>query len=195
LRRVPDVVIHRVVFALVVAFLVSTGTTRMFQVQQNYLHEYESREAVKTAIFEAVPSWNGDTPPYLLIYSDSHPTRDLALHAQDVKFPLMFDMMYGVDGIAADAIYPDVPASSAPAPDVPGSRYNGPFIVVEPEGIYSPLQPGVPIDPQRLIILYYDSRTKTAQVVDEIPADVLANANIIERAPIEWRTNYDLIGS
>jgi hypothetical protein len=100
-----------------------------------------------------------------------------------------------VDGIAADAIYPDVPASAAPAPDVPGSLYSGPYIVVEPEGIYSPLNPRVPIDPQRLVIVYYDSQTQTARILDDLPPEVLETANIVQRAPIEWRTNYDLIGS
>jgi hypothetical protein len=194
LQFVPNATLRNGVFALGVAFLVSTGTTRTFQVQQDYLHQNQAREAVKEAVLQTVPEWN-NTLPYLLIVSDAHPSRDLALHAQDVKFPIMFDMMYGVDGIAADAIYPDVPASFAPAPELPGSRYNGPYIVVEPEGIYSPLRRGIPIDPDRLVIIYYDSLTHTAQVLDELPADVLATANIIERAPIQWRTNYDLLNT
>jgi len=192
--RMPNAAAGRALFGLAVALLVAPGVTRLFQVQQDYIRENVAREAVKAAILQAVPSWKGDVPPYILIVSDAHPSRDLALHAQDVKFPLMFDMMYGMDGIAADAIYPDVPASAAPAPDLPGSRYNGPFIVVEPEGIYSPLAPGIPIDPSRLVILFYDSQTKTARVLDELPPDVLATANIVQRAPMEWRTNHDLIG-
>jgi hypothetical protein len=67
--------------------------------------------------------------------------------------------------------------------------------VVEPEGIYSPLRPGVAIDPNRLVILYYDSQTQSAHVLDEVPAEMLATANIVERAPIEWRTNYDLLNA
>ena len=193
LERVPNAAVRHGLFALAVAFLVGTGTTRLFQLQQEYIRQHEAREAVKAAILEAVPAWEGSALPYLLIVSDAHPSRDLALHAQDLKFPLMFDMLYGVDGIAADAIYPDVPASAAPPPDVPGSLYSGPYIVVEPEGIYSPLQPGIPIDPQRLVILYYDDQTQTAHILDELPPDVLATANIVERAPIEWRTNDDLI--
>jgi hypothetical protein len=195
LSLIRDRAIRQGIFALGVAVLVGTGTTRIFQMQQHYVSENESRETVKTAIREAIPEWNGSVPPYLLVVSDAHPTRDLALHAQDINFPRMFDILYGVQGIAADAIFSDVPASLAPSPDLPGSRYIGPFIVVEPEGIYSPLNPGVPIDPQRLVIVYYDSQTQSAHILDELPADVLATANIVERAPIEWRTNHALIDS
>jgi hypothetical protein len=186
---------RRAVFALVVAFLVATGVTRLFQVQQQHAVWAQERERFLEALKDVAPSWAGGELPYLLIVSNAHPTRDLDLHAQDTRFPLMFDMLYGVDGIAADAIYPDVPASAAPAPDVPGSLYSGPYIVVEPEGIYSPLNPRVPIDPQRLVIVYYDSQTQTARILDDLPPEVLETANIVQRAPIEWRTNHDLIGS
>lgn len=195
LDHVRRIQLRRAVFALAVAFLVATGVTRLFQVQQQHAVWAQERERFLEALKGVVPSWEGVELPYLLIVSNAHPTRDLDLHAQDTRFPLMFDILYGVDGIAADAIYPDVPASVAPAPDVPGSRYSGPYIVVEQEGIYSPLNPRVPIDPQRLVIVYYDSLTQTARILDELPPEVLETANIVQRAPIEWRTNHDVIGS
>ncbi len=187
--------VRRTIFSGVAAFFVATGVVSMFQAQQRYQNTDFVRQVVLNAVRSAVPSWQGTIKPYILFYSDAHPDDDLGLHGQDINFPYMFDMLYNGYGIVADAIYPDVPASAAPAADLPGSRYIGPYIVVEPEGIFSPLRPGVPIDPDRLVILYYDSQTLDVRIIDELPPDVLATANIVQRAPIEWRTNYSLIGS
>ena len=43
------------------------------------------------------------------------------------------------------------------------ARSSGQFIVVEPEGIYSPLRHGEPIDPDRLVIVEYSSASGTAR--------------------------------
>jgi hypothetical protein len=194
LFRVGSTLIRRIVFSYVVALFIASGTSAILQAQEAYQRANSTRQTVLNAIEAAVPTWQGDVKPYIVFLSDAHPSQELHLHGQDVNFPFLFDRLYDSFGIAADAIYLDVPDSAAPAPDLPGSRYLGPYIVVEPEGIYSPLAPGVPIDPQRLVIVYYDSRAQTARVLDELPADVLETANIIQRAPIEWRTNYELVG-
>ncbi len=158
-----------------------------------------AREAVMTAIKETIPSFTGETPPYLLLISDAHPSDDLCLNAQDINYPYMFALLYNLsavsgDAIYADALYFDVPETQRPAPEISGAEYSGQYIVVESEGIYSPLRPGVPIDPESLVIVRYDAATQTASIVDQLPDDVVAHANIEERVPIAWTTNYALIG-
>jgi hypothetical protein len=180
------------IYAVMVALLVATGLTYTFHLQTGYIEANTIRQQVLDAIRDAVP--DVDEPPYFLILSDAHPDDDLRLNAQDINFPYTFDLMYGVDGSAADAIYADL-TDAPPLADVHGSDYSGPYIVIEDEGIYSPLRPGQPIDPSRLIVLYYDSHTATASVLEEVPGELLDGAftNIIRRADTPLRTNFELL--
>lgn len=183
----------RFAFGIVVGLLVASGVTRFLQFQDEYAAQNVVRQRALAAIHEAAPNLSGEQSPYLLLYSDANPTTDLWLYAQDNRFPLMIDRLYDTTGIHADALYFGLDESLAPAPDMPGSAYNGQFIVVEPEGIYSPLKPYEPIDPSRLVIVYYDSGAGEARVVDQLPPDVIEHANIVERAEIDWATNPDLL--
>ncbi|MBC7813528.1 MAG: hypothetical protein H7175_20385 [Burkholderiales bacterium] len=183
--------IGQAVFAAMVALLVSTGLTYTFQLQTDYIDANVTRQQVLSAIQDAVP--DVDEPPYLLILSDAHVDNDLRLNAQDINFPYTFDLMYDIDDAAADAIFYDL-TEAPPEADVHGSVYAGPYIVVEDEGIYSPLRPGQAIDPSRLIVVYYDSQTGTAIVLDEVPPEALVGANIVRRAGTPLRTNFGLIG-
>lgn len=192
-EHVPNRAIGRALFAAVVALFVGVGVTQTFQVRDHYQAMDDARQAALAAIKTAIPKFADDAKPYLLIYSDADPTRDLALSAQDNRFPLLFNRMYDMDGFAADALYFSLDDSLKPADDVPGNKYNGQFMIVEPEGIYSPLLPYVPLDPDRLVIVYYDNQTQTARMVDELPADVVTQANIVMRAPLKFVTNRALI--
>lgn len=193
LSFVPASTVRMIVFALLVGLFAGTGFAEFF-IQQDVSQVRASiRNRFFAAIQAALPTVNQAAPPYLLIYTDAHPSDDLWLYAQDNRFTLSFDWLYGTDNMPVDVIYANLDPALAPVDDVPGSLYNGQFIVTEPEGIYSPLKPREPIDPDRLIIMAYDSQSGTARIVDGLPADVLATANIVERAPVEWRTNEALV--
>lgn len=185
------------VLAIAVVLLIAPGAVRFIQAQAQYEDEFVARQKVVDAVVRAVPAWQGDTPPYLLLISDLQPN-ELALHALDIRFPYSWDMAYGVEGILADAVYrtdnPRFP-QDLPAADEPIERYVGTYIVVENNAIYSAVRPGIAIDPARLVIIYYDSITDTAQVLDSLPEDVRTNSNIILRDPIPLTTNFSLIAS
>ena len=178
---------------MTIAVLVAAGFSGLLSIQSEYIRQQAARQAVLNAIQSVISQVSTDPLPYLLLVSDAHPSNDLWLYAQDNRFPYTFDLMYDVTGMPVDALYMDVDPADAPPPDVPGSRYQGKFIVVEEEGIYSPLRPAEPIDPSRLVIIEYDSTSQTARILDELPEDVLARANIVERVPIEWKTNHSLV--
>ncbi|MFO7321182.1 MAG: hypothetical protein DIU68_005605 [Chloroflexota bacterium] len=183
----------RLFAAMTIAVLVAAGFSGLLSIQSEYIRQQAARQAVLNAIQSVISQVSTDPLPYLLLVSDAHPSNDLWLYAQDNRFPYTFDLMYDVTGMPVDALYMDVDPADAPPPDVPGSRYQGKFIVVEEEGIYSPLRPAEPIDPSRLVIIEYDSTSQTARILDELPEDVLARANIVERVPIEWKTNHSLV--
>lgn len=186
------------IFATAAALMTGPGVATLFHTQEIYLNEDHARQQVITAIREIVPSFDGTIPPYLLLVSDIDPDA-YSLHAQDIRFPFMFDLAYGAEGILADAVYYDVPQTfppeARPAPDLPMSRYIGPYIVVEKDAIYSPLRPGLPIDPERLVVIGYDSVSGRAELLDRVPNATLETGNIIlrEGAP-PLVTNFDLIG-
>lgn len=195
--RLPRRSLRAAVFALITVIFIAPGTIRFTQAQAQYQQEFVARQRVIDAVVRAVPAWQGDTPPYLLLVSDLQPD-ELALHALDIRFPYNWDMAYGVEGILADAVYrrdnPRFP-QDLPADDEPIERYVGTYIVIENNTIYSAVRPGIPIDPARLVIIYYDSITDTARVLDSLPEDVLANGNIIRRDPMPLTTNFSLIAS
>jgi hypothetical protein len=194
LTSLPNPVLRRGVFVLAIGVLVGGGAGVLFYQQGEFLRANNTRQAVLNAVKTAIPVWAEDAPPpYILLVSDSHISNDLALNARDSRFPYLFDLLYEREGILVDGLYYDVDPALAPPDDLPGARYNGQFIVVEPEGIYSPLLPFVPIDPARLVIVYYDSKLGTARVLDSLTDDLRTGANIVERAPLEWATNWRLI--
>lgn len=185
LRRViPSRQAGGVVFAGVSALIIGTGAAHFFQQQQFYLVRDDAREAVKAAIYTALPGWDEETPPYLLIITDAHPFDDLALYAQDIGFPFMFDLMYSTEGILADAVYTDIEAS----PETSGQH-----IIATAEGIISPLRPDLRIDPARLVVISYSSTSDTAEVLDTVPPDVLADGNLHAEVPFTWETNLDYL--
>lgn len=184
----------QVMFALVIALLVGSGVTRLFQFQSEYIAANEMRQALLNAVHTAVPAVTEDPPPYFVIMTGTaHPQDDLALFAQDSRFPYTFDLLYNVEGAAADVLFTDLDPDQRPPADLPGSDYTGQFIIAEPEGVYSPLLPYQPIDPQRLIIVEYDHETRSATVLDRLPDHVIANANIVTRSSFDWQTNFDRI--
>ncbi len=165
--------------------------TRTFQVQQDYEAQHQAIEAITTAIEAVVPAVQSDPAPYFLIMADA--THNEAIHARDLRFPLLFDLLYGITGSAADGVYTNAPADLAPLPDQAGSDYHGSDIVVEPDAIYSPLDPGVPIDRDRLIMIEYNSATQRAQVVPERSAGDFAGTNVIVRGDEPLLSNFSLI--
>ncbi len=183
---------------VVTALAAGTGVSGFFQTRSLYAEENTLRSNVVDAVMRAIPAWQGDTLPYMLLITDVDPDA-LALHAQDIRFPHLFDLMYNTNGILADAVYYDVPQtfpeSARPAPDQPMSSYIGPYIVVEADAIYSPLRPGLPIPLERLVIVQYDSASNSASILPEIPPEVLQTGNIIMRADVQLRTNFALINS
>jgi len=196
--RLPRRVLPAVL--VIPAILVGTGASLGAQEHTARLACHTTRETVKAAIQEAIPAFSGERVPYLLLVSDADPTRDLCLNAQDINYPYMFALMYGLtsrvgDAIYADALYFTVPESQRPAAETQGSEYSGQYLVVEPEGIYSPLRPGVAIDPASLVIVRYDSATQSATVLDRLPDDLVARANVEVRAPIAWVTNREFIAA
>ncbi len=193
LNFVPASTVRIAVFTLVVGLFTASGFAEFFIQQDVSQGRASIRNRFYDAVQAALPSVDQDAPPYLLIYTDAHPSDDLWLYAQDNRFTLSFDWLYGTDNMPVDVIYANLDPALAPPDAVSGSRYNGQFIVTEPEGIYSPLKPYQAINPARLIIMSYDSQSGTARVVDELPDDVLATANILERVPLEWRTNSALL--
>lgn len=190
---VPSNLLRGALFVVPLALWVGSGFAEFFVQQDVSQARADIRSRFFDAVWSTVPTVDPDNPPYLLIYTDAHPSTDLWLYAQDNRFTYSFDWFYGTHDLPVDVIYANLDASLAPPDDVPGSRYNGQFIVVEPEGIYSPLKPFVPIDPERLVIVHYDSQSETAQVVDHLPDAVRATANIVERTPLEWRTNAEML--
>ncbi len=65
--------------------------------------------------------------------------------------------------------------------------------MIEPDAIYSPLDPGVPIDRDRLVMIEYNSETQRAQVVPERSADDFAGTNVIVRDDQPLRSNLSLL--
>ncbi len=116
LQRVPA---RRILFAGIAGLLIAVGVTRTFQVQQDYEAQHQAIEAITTAVEAAVPTVQSDPAPYFLIIADA--TYNDAIHARDIRFPLLFDLLYGISGSAADGVYEDVPADQAPLPDQAGS--------------------------------------------------------------------------
>lgn len=182
LQFLPGVTVRQGALAAVLSLLIAGGFTVWMQMQTEYLRRDALRVGVLDAIYEAVPSW--DAPPYLLIVTDVHPQDDLWLNAQDINFPYTFDLRYGEQGILADVVFVDVPPENTLQ-----------MIRATEEGIISPLRRDTLIDPERLIILSYDSSTNQAEVLDQLPDEVLENGNFLIEAEIDWVTNHDLIGS
>lgn len=198
LSHISAVVIRRIVYAGLVTILGVTGFTALLQTYEAHYQENLSRVAVINAVRTAIPRWVNGAKPYILLYSDAHPSEDLGLNAQDVNFPLTFALLYEMDWVHADAIYFDVPDEAKPEAGTSADRYSGPYILVEDGKIYSPLRPIIPRiyqpgDANQVVILYYDGQSGKAQMVDELPADVLQKGNIVVRGDSKLRTNYDLI--
>lgn len=198
LSHISAVVIRRIAYAGLVTLFGVTGFTGLLRIYDAHYQENRSRAAVINAVRSAIPGWASDAKPYILLYSDAHPSEDLGLNAQDVNFPLMFSLLYGLDWIDADAIFFDVPQEAKPEAGISADRYSGPYILVEDGKIYSPLRPITPRayqpgDANQVVILYYDSQSGKVQLVDELPADVLEKGNIVVRGDSTLRTNYDLI--
>jgi len=183
-QRIPQKQVANVIFAAFPALMIGTGAAQFFQLQAFYLQRDDAREAVKAAVYEALPEWDEETPPYFIIITDVHPFDDLALYAQDIGFPFMFDLMYGTEGILADAVYTDIEAPP---------QTSGQHIIATEDGIISPLRQDMRIDPARLVVLSYDSSSQTAQVLDAVPPEVLAEGNFYEEVPFTWETNRDYI--
>lgn len=177
---IPSKRIGRGVFAVGASMLIAAGVVRFFQLQTYYLERDAAREQVKAAVHEALPDWDVQTPPYLLVITDAHPSDELALYAQDINFPFMFDLMYGMEGILADAVYYDIDAP----PETSGQH-----IIATEDGIISPLRPDLRIDPARLVVIAYDSTTDTAQVLERVPPEVVTAGNLHEEVPFDWETN------
>ena len=173
-----------VVFAFVPALMIGSGAAHFFQLQSFYLQRDNAREAVKAAIYEALPEWDEETPPYFIIITDVHPFDDLALYAQDIGFPYMFDLLYDTEGILADAVYTDITAPP---------QTSGQHIIATEDGIISPIRQDLRIDPARLVVVSYDSATQSAQILDAVPPDVLAAGNFYEEVPFDWQTNRDYL--
>ncbi|MBC7813527.1 MAG: hypothetical protein H7175_20380, partial [Burkholderiales bacterium] len=192
--------IGQALFALVVALLVGTGITRLIQTQQQYLAKETIRSDVMNAIHTVVPSWEGDPPYFLIVPGEAHYSELIyGMHARDANFSMMFERMYGVEGVKADLMYLGLLANFAPAENESAEDYVGPYIIVDEQGIWSPLRPFTPwpytpADPERMIIIAYDFETKTATVLDELPLEELVRGNIVQRVPIEWRTNVNIGG-
>jgi len=183
--------VRRVIFAGVVSILVAIGITRLFQVQQIYIEQHNAIEDVTTSLRQVIPAVDKDHPPYFMIIADAE--HNDAIHSHDLNFPFLFDLMYNVNGSAADGVYANAPADQAPPPDQIGAHYQGRDIIVEPNAIYSPHDHGVPIDRSRLIMIEYDSATKKAQVVDERSAESFAGTNVIVRGDAPLISNLSLI--
>ncbi len=179
-RRIPARGVGSSVFAAGIALFVASGATHFFQTQTEFIRQDNAREAARTAIYEALPHWDEETPPYLLVLTDKHANDELALFARNYDFPFIFDLMYNTEGILADAVFYDVtepPQSS------------GKHIIATREGIISPLRPDLRIDPARMIVIAYNSETQTATVLDEVPPDALPGSNLVAEVPFDWETN------
>ncbi len=194
LARVPSAVARRAILALIVAAVVGTGATRLFQQREVVAHENDIRQQVLDAVKAAVPAFTGELRPYFLLVTDVSPD-DLYLHAQDIVFPLLFDRLYQTDGILADAVFYGLDRRNAPDSAAGQRAYNGQFISAGPDGLYSPTSPHIAIDPARLVIVRYDSATGRATVLDQLPTDVLERGNLIAFTPFGWKTNRNLIAA
>ncbi|MBN2469613.1 MAG: hypothetical protein JXN59_02720, partial [Anaerolineae bacterium] len=188
------------VIFIIPAILIGLGAGLGVQQHTQRLACQANRQRVMDAIHEVLPGFSEHAQPYILLVSDAHPQRDLCLNPQDINFPYMFALLYGFtptenDAIYADALLFDVHATERPSPGTPGITYTGQYIVVDAEGIYSPLRPGVAIDPASLIIVSYDSNTDSAAIMEYLSNDVIEQANIEVRAPIVWKTNFNLIAN
>jgi len=176
---IPTTVVQKAIFSLVFSVLIGSGFITFLEMQRGYLERDAIRVGVADAIEEAIPSW--EDVPYLLIISDLHPDDELHLNAQDINFPYTFDLLYDTEGILADVVFFDV----SEANDFQMIRSTS-------DGIVSPLRPTEVIDPNRLVVLFYDSITDEVTILDRVPEDVLETGNFLIEEPIEWETNYSL---
>jgi hypothetical protein len=185
--------VKAIAVAGLVAFLVAPGITEIFQFQQQYDARNVQRQAVLNAVAAVVKLRPGAEKPYILLVTEADPDSQLSLYAQDINFPFMMDMALHTVGLSADVLYFDVPESLKPAPSQSSRSYIGRFIVADTDGIYSSVRPGTPIDPARLVLVSYDATRQSARILDVLPPDILSHANIVQRASIPWRTNFDLL--
>ncbi|MEL6270964.1 MAG: hypothetical protein AAFU54_03040 [Chloroflexota bacterium] len=183
-RRIPNTRVHLAVFSIVLGVWIGSGVSYFFRQQHVFLTQDTVREQVRTAVHEALPMWDEETPPYLLILTDKHPQDDLFLFAQNNDFPFIFDLMYDTEGILADAVFYDI--------EKPPETSEQHIIATE-DGIISPLRPDQRIDPDRLVVIAYDSETDTANVLDAMPEDALAGSNLHTEVPFDWETNRDYL--
>ncbi|MEL6149912.1 MAG: hypothetical protein AAFR56_09835 [Chloroflexota bacterium] len=179
IRRTVPGITGKALFTVVPALIIGSGVSQYFSAQNIYLERNIEREAVLSAVQDALPSWSTDEQPYLLIIPDAHPYDELALHAQDVGFPYAFDLLYDTEGILADVVYFDI---GGPA------ETSGQHIIATGNGIVSPLRKEELIAPERLVVFAYDSTTRTAQIVEAVPPEILEIGNLYAEAPFTWET-------
>lgn len=192
------------VFAGGIALLAAPGVGVALDVQQQYLDAQAARSTILEAIFEAVPAIERDgsgATPYLLIFTDPDETRQLYhdLRADDAYLPMLFEMEYGL-GINVDMVLYDVPDARCHSEGQSAAQHLSLCMVAQDGLLYSTLRPPYyhertyqPGSTEHLILLYYDADTQTAQVLDTGPPELLAQANIVERDPVDWQTNWDIL--
>ena len=195
---IPRANLRKSVLLVLVSVVVGASVIVLFQWRDTFDQDNEIRQAVLQATKDAVPGFVEDVEPYLVLLTDPdyHETMVQALHARDANFAQHFALLFDRDKIHADVFYYDV---TQPAPEVPAERAIAvPFIIVEDDGVYSPLRallptPYAPANPDNMVILFYELETQTVKVLDTVPEDLLTGANVVERVPITWTTNYDIL--
>ena len=169
-------------FAAAAALFLAPGASLLFEHQAVHLALDRVSNRAFQAIYDGIPAFTEDAEPYLLLISDVHPEKELAMHPRDINFPRVFALHYGVEGFAADAvIFSDNNSNSVAK------------IQLRDEGILSPLQPHVLVDYNRVVIVAYDSRNNSATILDRLPADVLQRGNFDIMTDVTVETNWSLL--
>jgi len=188
----------------IIAVNVAPAPAYWMALHQDYATQNDERNQILNAIMEAVPEVPRQATPYFLIFTDEASNEAVysTLRAGDFNFPRWFEMAYNTNDFGVDVVRYDLPPPDPDTLTPEEIRRGGTVhIIAAEDGIYSTLRAAplrteyAPNPPSDLIIIRYDHETGIAELVDEAPAELLEIANIVELAPVEWRTNYDLLNA
>lgn len=200
---IPNKTAKFATFALLMGALLGSSFTAFLQRQQQDYSQDSRRDVILAAIVEAIPDIEAGIveQPHIIMYTDEADVATVQkdLRALDLYLPLWFAIHYDIETMGFDLLsYVEPENRPAFANRHASEIIDQAYMIIEADGVYSTLRPFVPDGyapsaPENFIIVYYDAATQTAEVVSEVPDDMLERSNIVQKVPIDWQTNFDLL--
>ncbi|MBK8026572.1 MAG: hypothetical protein IPK19_35580 [Chloroflexi bacterium] len=178
-----------VLIAVLAASLIVAGGFSLINTHSRYQSANLVRQQSLAALRQAVPEIVEPARPYFLVVTNAVDPDSFQLNMRDINFPFLLDRLYGVDGLMGDGVY--LRSEGALAADETTTPVGA--IIADEDGIHSPLRPGEIIDPDRLVVVFYDVDTGTVRVHERLPEEVLTGSNIVDRVGLDWATNWSQI--